>query len=134
MKIVVIAENGFIRSSINVNLRSAEHQVTETEPCGLLEVLTVLRAELPHLVVLEYELSLFSCETLVRIIREDPVLFRTPLLVILAPSADEAEERMRGWDRVRILKKPLQVGLLLGALHPFFSDSRTDSSDQAPVV
>jgi len=134
VKIVIAAENGFIRSSINVNLRSAGYQVTEAEPGGLLEVLTVLRNELPHLVVLEYELSLCSCETLVRIIREDPILFTVPLLLILDPLAGDAEERMSRWDHVQILMKPIQVGVLLETVRHFFPDYSIDSSDRESAV
>jgi len=47
MKIVVVAESGFTRTSLNVNLRSAGYEVVETEPTCLLDVLQVLRETLP---------------------------------------------------------------------------------------
>ena len=134
MKIVVAAENGFTRSSLNVNLRSAGYQVTEAEPACLLDVMSVLREELPHLVVLDYEIPLCNCETLVRIIREDPILCRTPIILVAAGTDDAPVARMTRWDQVRTLKKPLQVGALLRTVREQFPTFSIDSSDRESAV
>jgi len=134
LKIVVAAEQGFTRTSLNVNLRSAGHRVTEAEPSCLFDVLAVLRATLPHLVVLDYEIPLCNCETLVRIIREDPILHMTPILVVLSPAETEARDRMSRWEQVRTLMKPLQVEAMLKAVHHPLSTFSIDSSDRETAV
>ena len=126
MKIVVVAESGFTRTSLNVNLRSAGYEVVEIEPTCLLDVLQVLRETLPHLVALDYEIPRCCCETTVRIIREDPILAMTPLLLLHQGREPEAMERMARWERVRFLQRPLQVEALLQAvraIHPAISIS-----------
>jgi len=57
MKIVVVGESGFTRSSINVNLRSAGYDLTEADPACLFDVLAVLRDVLPHLVVVDQDMA-----------------------------------------------------------------------------
>jgi CheY-like chemotaxis protein len=115
LNIVVVAENGFTRSSVNVNLRSAGHTVTEADPTCLLDVVQQLRERLPHLAVLDFTIPQCNCETLVRIIREDPVLTGLPLLVVHGAEEVESALRMGCWERVRCLEKPLQVEALLQA-------------------
>jgi len=126
MKIVVVAESGFTRTSLNVNLRSEGHEVVEAEPSCLLDVLQVLRETLPHLVALDCEIPRCCCETTVRIIREDPILTMTPLLLLHQGREPEAMERMARWERVSFLQRPLQVEALLQAVRailPSFSIS-----------
>ena len=86
----------------------------------------VLRETLPHLVALDYEIPRCCCETTVRIIREDPILAMTPLLLLHQGREPEAMERMARWERVRFLQRPLQVEALLQAvraIHPAISIS-----------
>ena len=134
MQIVVAAEKGFTRTSLNVNLRSAGYRATEAEPSCLFDVLAALRGTRPHLVVLDYEIPLCNCETLVRIIREDPILFMTPIFVVLSPKDSGAGDRMSRWEHVRILWKPLKVGDLLRAVREQFPTFSIDSSDRETAV
>jgi DNA-binding response OmpR family regulator len=124
MKIVVVAQPGFARSTVNVNLRSSGYEVVEAEPTSLFDVLRLLRLQLPHLVILEYELPRVNCETLVRIIREDTVLAVSPVLVVFTSEAPAAEARMGRWEQVGFLHKPLQVESLLQAVHEQVPDFR----------
>ncbi len=133
MKIVVVAESGFTRSSINVNLRSAGYSVTEADPTCLFDVLTVLRQVMPHLVVVDHEIPLCNCETLVRIIREDPLLAATPIILIVSFVGNDEAERINDWGQVRIMGKPLQVEVLLQAVQDQFCNFRSGSLDQLPT-
>lgn len=134
MKVVLVAENGFIRSSVHVNLRSAGHAVTEAEPTCLYDVLAVMREEVPHLVILDYEIPSCHCETLVRIVREDPILAMTPILLIVESTGSAAAERMGRWDQVQFLQKPLQVDVLLQAARVPFPALSARTSDWDPAV
>jgi len=134
VKVVVVGESGFTRSSINVNLRSAGYAVTEAEPACLFDVLAVMREVLPDLMVVDHDMASCSSETLVRIIREDPVLGETPILLIV-PYPESAEtERIQDWGRVRIMEKPLQVEALLQAVQDPFIGSRAWSMDRLSAV
>lgn len=121
MKIVVVAEQGFTRSTVNVNLRSSGYEVVEAEPTCLLDVMAVLRGVLPQLVILDMELTTCNGETLVRVIREDPFLRGLPLVVVMDRGSDEAAERIRRWRYADVLTKPLQVEDLLRAVEEQFS-------------
>ncbi|MGA2080055.1 MAG: hypothetical protein ABSH53_05510 [Holophaga sp.] len=50
--------------------------------------------------------------------REDPVLARTPLIVLHHPQDREAADRMGRWEEVRLMEKPLRVRRLLDAVIP----------------
>jgi len=134
VKIVLVAESGFTRSSVNVNLRSAGYSIIEAEPTCLADVLTVMRNVLPHLVVMDSDLPVCQCETVVRIIREDPILARTPILLIVESLELEPVRRMLRWDQVRCLAKPLLVESLLQAVRDQFPTFSIHSSDPDPVV
>jgi CheY-like chemotaxis protein len=123
VKIVVVGESGFTRSSINVNLRSAGYSVTEADPVCLFDVLAVMREVEPNLVVVDHDMSSCNCETLIRIIREDPVLAATPILLIVPSPGNEETERILNWSRVRIMEKPLQVEALLQTVQDHFTGS-----------
>jgi len=133
LKIVLVAESGFTRSSVNVNLRSAGYSVLEAEPTCLADVLTVMRQVLPQLVVMDYDIPVCQCETVVRIIREDPILARTPILLVVESLDFDPVRRMLRWEQVRCLEKPLQVEALLQAVREQFPTFSTDSSDPDPV-
>jgi len=134
VKIGVVAETGFTRSSINVHLRSAGHVVAEAEPVSLYEVLVVMREVLPHLVILDHDIPQCHCETVVRIMREDPVLARTPILVVVDHLASAEAERLVSWERVRLLEKPLQVEALLQAVQDPFPETSPDSLGQPALA
>ena len=130
----MVGENGFTRSSINVNLRSAGHAVTEADPVCLFDVLAVIREVLPHLVVVDHDIPSCNCETLIRIVREDPVLAMTPILLIVPHAGNREAERILGWGQVRIMEKPLQVEALLQTVQEPFSGFRADSLDHLAAV
>lgn len=113
MKIVVVAEPGFTRSTVNVNLHSSGYDVVEAEPTCLLDVLAVLRGELPQMVVVDFEMPSCCGETLVRVIREDPYLRSLPVVVVMERGEGSAVKRVARWRNVDILTKPLQVEDLL---------------------
>jgi two-component system cell cycle response regulator DivK len=116
VKIVVVAENGFMRSSIHVNLLSSGHEVSMAEPTGLLDVLGALREAQPHLVVLDYLIPQCHSETVIRTIREDPILAGTPILLIFEDLGSLQLERLKGWGRMTFLPKPVQVAPFLQAV------------------
>jgi len=116
VKIALVAENGFMRTSIQVNIQSEGYEFTGLEPYTLYDVLARLRDVHPHLVILDQDIPRCNCETLVRSIREDPVLAPTPILVILEQAEDPSVSRMRRWRRVAFLPRPLQVEALLEAV------------------
>jgi len=133
LKIVLVAESDFTRSSVNVNLRSAGYSVIEAEPTCLADVLTVMRQVLPQLVVMDYDIPVCQCETVVRIIREDPILARTPILLVVESLDFDPVRRMLRWEQVRCLEKPLQVEALLQAVRDPFPTFSIRSSDSDPV-
>ena len=129
MKIVIVAEPGFTRTSANVNLRVNGFAITEAEPTCLLDVLVVLREVLPNLAVIDYEIPLCNCETMVRIVREDPILCGMPLLLLVERWASEGVERMKRWPQVFFMEKPLQVEALVQAVQERLPAFRTLSLD-----
>ena len=113
VNIVVVAKNGFTRSCISVHLRSDGHVLTEAEPTCLLDVLTIMREAIPQAVILDQEMPECPWETVVRCIREDPLLSGTPILLVGDPEQQEAAARLGRWGHLRFMVKPIQAEALL---------------------
>lgn len=118
--IVVVAESGFLRASIRVNLVPAGYRILEIEPASLLDVLGQLRDLQPGLVLLDLDIENWSGETLVRAMREDPYLHATPLVVITGQGEAVAVERLSRWGLTEYLLKPFHAEALVGIVNALF--------------
>ena len=122
MQIVVVAESVYLRTSLRVNLDPAGYRVMEAEPSSILEVLEVLRATLPGLAVVDLDLMpRCSGETLIRVIREDPVLRDTPLMVMVSHEHEAILRRLRPWGALSCMKKPFHADELVAMVNHRFA-------------
>ena len=118
MRIVIVAESAFLRTSLRVNLNPAGHLVVEVEPASLLHILEVLRAQLPELAIIDLDLADCCCaETLVRAIREDPVLARTPLVALYSSVSEEILSRVWHWGLLDCFLKPFHADAIVALLN-----------------
>jgi len=107
MRIVILAESVYLRTSIRVNLVPAGHEIVEAGPDSLYQALQVLREVKPELAVVDLDLPAACCsETLVRAIREDPYLAPMGLIVTYAATDEEVLARIRHWQLMACLQKP----------------------------
>jgi DNA-binding response OmpR family regulator len=121
MRIVIIAESAFLRTSLRVNLSPAGHRVVEVEPGSLLHILEVLRAHRPGLAIVDLDLAEYCCaETLVRAIREDPVLARTPLVALYSAESEAILSRVWHWGLIDCFLKPFHADAVVALLNARF--------------
>jgi DNA-binding response OmpR family regulator len=115
MKVLIIDDSSFMRGIIRVALESGGYKALELVPSSLLEVLDVLRREKPDLVLTDLEMPTCHGETLVRAIREDADLKATPILMLTAHGSRELEDRLKPWNLLGFLAKPIDAqGILEG--------------------
>jgi CheY-like chemotaxis protein len=113
MKIMVVDDSKLMRTFLRVHLMGAGHQVVEIDPLDTFEVLKSLRLERPDLLITDYEMPSCNGETLVRFVREDPVLKDTRILVVSAHSNSQLVTRLGRQRLCGYLVKPISPEALL---------------------
>lgn len=91
----------------------------DVEPTSLFEVLQAIHARRPALVITDYEMPLCNGETVIRGIREDPILKDTPVLVLSSHREAELVERLSHWGLVAYVLKPIKPEDLVETVRRF---------------
>jgi two-component system invasion response regulator UvrY len=99
-RILVIDDSKLVRDLIGRTLGEAGHQTQAVNPTSLFDVLKAAREFKPDAVITDYHMPACSAESLVRTLREDPLLEQVRILVLTAHRDDDAVKRMldRGVD------------------------------------
>ncbi len=99
-RITFIDDSKMVRDLICRALVEAGHQVLAVNPLSLFDVLKATREFMPDAVITDYHMPGCSAESLVRALREDPLLEKVKILVHTSHRDDEAVKRMldRGVD------------------------------------
>ena len=99
-RIAIIDDSKLVRDLISRSLDEAGHQVLAVNPASLFDVLKAAREFKPDAVITDYHMPNCSAESLVRALREDPLLELVKILVLTAHRDDDAVKRMldRGVD------------------------------------
>lgn len=124
MDILVVDDSSWMRAFARLHLQQAGFAVAEVEPTSAFEVLEAMRRLRPRVVLTDYEMPACNGETLIRLIREDPVLKDTAVLVMSAHREADLVERLGRWGLWDYLVKPLRPEELVArvqasfALHP----------------
>lgn len=120
MDILVVDDSSWMRAFARLHLQQAGFQVDEVEPTSAFEVLEALHRLRPRVVLTDYEMPACNGETLIRLIREDPVLKDTAVLVMSAHREAELVERLGRWDLWDYLVKPLRPEELVARVRASF--------------
>lgn len=121
MDILVVDDSSWMRAFARLHLQQAGFQVAEVEPTSAFEVLEAMHRLRPRVVLTDYEMPACNGETLIRLIREDPVLKDTAVLVMSAHREAELVERLGRWDLWDYLVKPLRPEELVARVRDSFA-------------
>ena len=116
MNIVIVDDDRIHRTVLRVELTRAGHRVIEVQPSSVLDVLAILREQGPDLLVADYEMPHCNGESLIRAVREDPVLKDMRILMVSAHCDPELVERLGRWDLCGYLVKPFSPEALAAVL------------------
>lgn len=108
-RITVIDDARICRTPLKNALLCAGHRVEEPEPTCVFDLMSALRKDLPDLVITDIEMPGCNGVSLIRMIREDPVLGKTPILVV---SVHHDESMVAGLSQLNIqgfLIKPVDL-------------------------
>jgi len=99
-RITLVDDSKLVRDLIRRTLVDAGHEVQAVDPLSLFDVLKAARDFNPTALITDYHMPHCSAESLVRALREDPVLHGIKVLVLTAHHDDETVSRMldRGVD------------------------------------
>ena len=106
--ILVVDDSKWVRSFTRLHLMQGGFSVEEVEPTSAFEVLEALRRLRPRLLITDYEMPGCNGETLIRLVREDPVLKDTAVLVLSAHRESELVQRLVEERICDYLVKPIR--------------------------
>jgi two-component system chemotaxis response regulator CheY len=112
-RIFIIDDVKMCRISTRFALNKAGHEVEEPEPTCVFDLMCALRERRPDLVITDLEMPGCSGVSLIRTIREDPILGCTPILVV---SVHREQEMVAGLSQLNIqgfLIKPVDARRLV---------------------
>lgn len=108
-RIAVIDDIRICRIPLKNALESTGHHVDEPEPTCVFDLMCALRRDLPDLVITDIEMPGCNGVSLIRMLREDPVLGQVPILVV---SVHHDETMVAGLSQLNIqgfLIKPVDL-------------------------
>lgn len=114
VRVLIVDDEKDIRLLVAATLGAEEYEITEATRGT--EALTLARAKLPSLIILDVRMPDLDGVEVCRLIRSDPELKNVP--IIMVTSARNAEERRAGLEAGanRYLTKPFSPAELLGAV------------------
>jgi CheY-like chemotaxis protein len=101
-RILVVDDSSIARSFTTRVLGEKGHEARTVDPRSCFDVLQAARDFRPDLVITDYRMPHCSAETLVRSLREDPLLGEIPIMVFTAHHEQEVVDTMmaRGVDEI----------------------------------
>jgi two-component system chemotaxis response regulator CheY len=108
LDILVIDDSAFIRALVRISLQATGYEVEAVEPTSWYELLNALHELRPALIITDLEMPYCSGETLIRSIREDPVLKDMAILVMSSHREEALVARLSQWDLAGYLVKPIK--------------------------
>lgn len=120
MDILVVDDSSWMRAFARLHLQQAGFAVDEVAPTSAFEVLEAMRRLRPRVVLTDYEMPACNGETLIRLIREDPVLKDTAVLVMSAHREADLVARLGRWGLWDYLVKPLRPEDLVARVRACF--------------
>ncbi|BDU76752.1 response regulator [Mesoterricola sediminis] len=114
--IAVVDDSHLSRAFHAAVLRKAGFRPVPIEPGGLLETVVAIEAEQPDLLVVDYLMTEFNGDALIRAIRAREALQGVPVLVVTAHRADEIQTLLVPLGGVEVLFKPVRPDDLVEAV------------------
>jgi DNA-binding response OmpR family regulator len=99
-RIIVVDDSRLVREIVRRSLVEAGHEVLPVDPTSLFDVFSLIREFLPKVVITDFRMPGCEAESLVRMIREDPIMSGVKILALSAHHDASIVQRMleRGVD------------------------------------
>ncbi len=115
-RVAVVDDSRLMRVQVVRTLAGLGFEAASVDPSSLFEVLKTLRALGPDVLITDFSMPECPGETLIRAVRGDPVLKRTPILLLTAHPDPETVARLAERWSVHWMAKPATPEGLLDAL------------------
>ena len=105
-KIVIVDDSRLARTFTATVLRKAGHVVVEADPTSMFDVLQVLKAEQPDLMIMDFLMPNCPGTSLARVCHEDSILRGMRMLVVTAHRDDDVTARLKNMGVSEVMYKP----------------------------
>ena len=121
-RIAIVDDSRLVRAFAAGALRARGHEAVEIEPTSLFDVLKVLRASPPDLLIADFLMPECPGQSLIRACREDAVLRDLPILVVSAHRDDLSLQSMQQMGISGFLLKPVDASTLVAKVAEVLED------------
>jgi len=112
----VVDDSKLMRMVVRAQLEEAGYSVLDQDPSSILDVLKVARAQLPRLLITDYEMPHFTGEMLLRALRSDARFSELQVVMLTSHRDPELITRLVDRGLNAFLLKPLNGEHLLATI------------------
>lgn len=116
LDILVVDDSKLMRMVVRAQLEEAGYSVLDQDPSSILDVLKVARAQLPRLLITDYEMPHFTGEMLLRALRSDARFSELQVVMLTSHRDPELITRLVDRGLNAFLLKPLNGEHLLATI------------------
>ena len=112
-KIAIVDDSRLARTFTAASLRKGGHEVEEIEPTSIFDVLKVLKASPPDLLIMDFLMPNCPGTSLARVCHEDADLKAMRTLVLTAHRDEDVSARLKNMGVAGMMFKPFEPAGLL---------------------
>ena len=126
-KIAIVDDSRLARTFTAASLRKGGHEVEEVEPTSIFDVLKVLKANPPDLLIMDFLMPNCPGTSLARVCHEDVDLKAMHTLVLTAHHDDDVTTRLKTMGVAEVMFKPFEPQALLETIQGILAVPRDDN-------
>ena len=123
-KISVVDDSRLARTFTSACLRKAGHEVEEIDPTSIFDVLKVLKANPPDLLIMDFLMPNCPGTSLARVCHEDGDLKAMKTIVLTAHRDDDVTARLKTMGVSEVMFKPFEPQALLDGIEGILKVAR----------
>ena len=125
-KITIVDDSRLARTFTAATLRKGGHEVEEVEPTSIFDVLKVLKANPPDLLIMDFLMPNCPGTSLARVCHEDADLKAMHTLVLTAHHDDDVNARLKTMGVAGMMFKPFEPQALLETIQEILAQPRVE--------
>jgi CheY-like chemotaxis protein len=112
-RIMIVDDSRLARTFTSACLRKQGHEVQEVDPTSIFDVLKVVKAARPDLLIMDYLMPNCPGTSLARVCHEDPDLGSMRVLMLTAHRDEEVTRRLMNLGVTEVMFKPFEPQALV---------------------
>ena len=124
-KITIVDDSRLARTFTSACLRKNGHDVEEVDPTSIFDVLKIVKANTPDLLIMDFLMPNCPGTSLARVCSEDAELTSMKIVVLTAHRDKDVTARLKAMGVSEVIFKPFEPQYLLDTIASVLKISRT---------